>query len=150
MHKLWPLEVEVPNYTNLPIGPIWLLTFHLLGLSETPHILRVDTTGLSPSPTSLFFMFACHHIFLYFRSHFGDLNVVILSFHIQIVNRVKFWQHNVYLSEITFQLDITHLKRRLYAKVTALGSWGTKLHQLTYRAHVNFGVSPSRVRFLDV
>jgi hypothetical protein len=25
-----------------------------------------------------------------------------------------------------------------------------KLHQLTHRAHMTFGVSPSRVRFLDV
>jgi hypothetical protein len=61
----------------------------LLGLSEAPHILQVDTGGLSPNPTGLFYMFSCHHIFLYFRGRFGALNVVFLSRHSQIGDRVR-------------------------------------------------------------
>jgi hypothetical protein len=61
----------------------------LMGLSESPHILQVDTGGLSPNPTGLFCMFSCQHIFLYFQGCFGALNIVFLARHNQTVDRVK-------------------------------------------------------------
>jgi hypothetical protein len=58
----------------------------LLGLSEAPHILQVDTSGLSPNPTGLFCMFSCHHILLYFQGRFASLKVVFLARHSQFVD----------------------------------------------------------------
>jgi hypothetical protein len=90
----WP-----PTYFN------WLLVFvfvqhvllycfvivgsTLLGLSEAPHILQVDTGFLSPNPTSLFCMFSCQHILMYFQGHFGALNIIFLARHSQNVDGVK-------------------------------------------------------------
>jgi hypothetical protein len=48
----------------------------LLGLSEALHIFQVDIGGLPPNTTGLLCMLSCHHIFLYFQCHFGDLNNV--------------------------------------------------------------------------
>jgi hypothetical protein len=50
-----------------------------LGMFEAPHILQVDTCGLSPNPTGLFCMFSCQHILMYFQGHFGALNVVFFG-----------------------------------------------------------------------
>jgi hypothetical protein len=61
----------------------------LMGLFEAPHILQVDTGGLSPNPTGLFCMFSCQHILLYFQGRFGALNVVFLARHSQTVDRVR-------------------------------------------------------------
>jgi hypothetical protein len=61
----------------------------LLGLSESPHILQVDTGDLSPNPTSLFCMFSCQHILLYFQGRFGALNIVFLARHSQTVDGVR-------------------------------------------------------------
>jgi hypothetical protein len=61
----------------------------LLGLSEAPHILQVDTGGLLPNPIGLFCMFSCHHILLYFQGRFGALNVSFLARHSRTVDRVK-------------------------------------------------------------
>jgi hypothetical protein len=43
-----------------------IVGYTLLGLSKAPHILKMDTSGLSPNPTGLFCMFSCQHILLYF------------------------------------------------------------------------------------
>jgi hypothetical protein len=61
----------------------------LLGLSEAPHILQVDTSGLLPNSTGLFCMFSCQHILLYFQGYFGALNVVFLACHSQTINGFK-------------------------------------------------------------
>jgi hypothetical protein len=59
------------------------------GMSESSHILQVDTCGLSPNPTELFCMFSCHHIFLYFQVCFEALNIVFLTPHSQTIDRVR-------------------------------------------------------------
>jgi hypothetical protein len=58
----------------------------LLGLNESPHILQVDNGDLLPNQTSLFCMFSCQHILLYFQGRFGALNIVFLARHNQIVD----------------------------------------------------------------
>jgi hypothetical protein len=60
-----------------------------LGLYEALHIFYVDTGGLPPNITGLFYMFSCQHIFLYFQGHFGALNNVFLAHNSQSVNVVR-------------------------------------------------------------
>jgi hypothetical protein len=62
----------------------------LLALCESPHILQVDTGGLSPNPTVLFCMFSCQHMLLYFQGHFGALNIVFLAHHSQTIEKLEF------------------------------------------------------------
>ena len=121
-----------------------------LGLYESLHIFQVETGGCPPNRIVLFWMFSYQHFFLYFQGCFGALNNVFLACHSQTIEEVKVWRHNVYFSKRPFQWAITRLKHRSYEKITTLASWGTKLPQLTRRAHINFGVSPCRVRFFDV
>jgi hypothetical protein len=94
----------------------------LLGLSKSLHIFLMDIGGLSPNPTSLFYMFSCHHILMYFQGRFGGLNTVFLTCHSQTADRVRVCWRNVYLSERPFQRAITHLKLRSYANVMTLRS----------------------------
>jgi hypothetical protein len=119
----------------------------LLGLSKSLHIFQVDTSGLSPNPIGLFCMFSCYHILLYFQGCFGRINSVFLALQSQIIDGVIVLWCNVYFSEIPFQRDITRLKRRFVCKSYDPGKLR---YQLTHRGPHEFGVSPSRVRFLDV
>ena len=118
--------------------------FYTFGLFEALHIFQVDTSGLPPKPIGLFCMFSCQHILLYFHGRFGALNNVFLALQSRTIDKVIVWWNNVYLSKRPFHQAITHLKRRLYAKVTTPGSWGTNL---PIGAHINFGVSSPRVSF---
>jgi hypothetical protein len=94
--------VNIGGHPSIPTGSSYqflvqhaLLYFFVIvgstlsGLSESLHIFQVDTGGIPPNPTSLFCMFSCLHIFLYFQGHFGALNNVFLACHIQIVDRVR-------------------------------------------------------------
>jgi hypothetical protein len=66
-----------------------IMSSTLLRLSEASQILQLDTGGLSPNPIGLFCMFSCQHILLYFQGCFGDLNIVFLTLHNQILDGVR-------------------------------------------------------------
>ena len=77
----WP-----PTYSNCLLMSIFvqcvflycfiIVSSTLMGMSKASHILQVDMGGLLPNPTSLFCMFSCQHILLYFQGYFGALNIV--------------------------------------------------------------------------
>ena len=93
--------MDISGHPPIPIGSLCpffiqhiflycfiIVSYTLLGLFESSHILQVDMGGLSPNPIVLFCMFSCQHILLYFQGCFGALNVVFFYCHSQNVDKV--------------------------------------------------------------
>jgi hypothetical protein len=59
-HPLIPTGSSCPFFfQHILLYYFIIVIYTLLGLSESPHILQVDMSGLLPNPTGLFCMFSC-------------------------------------------------------------------------------------------
>ena len=95
--------MDIGGHPLIPTGSSWqflvqhallylfvIVGYTPLGMYESLHIFKVDTSGLPHNPTGLFCMFSCQHILLYLQGRFGALNNVFLARQSQTIDEVKF------------------------------------------------------------
>ena len=148
----WPPIYPTGSSCQFLVQHVLMYLFVIVGstlsqLFEVLHIFQVHTGGLPPNPTGLFCIFSCQHILLYFQGHFGALNGVILACHSQIVVESEF--DNIMCSSLKY---LSNRLSRAWNGDRMKMLWLWEFNALNYPngAHMNFGVSSPRFRFLDV